>query len=105
MSVQLLVLTSGEKLICGDAAVSDNDPAIMTLHKPLALKEMMSQEGISYVMIPFLPTKIDSIEVSINNIAVLPAEADPKLADYFLAQTSGLVLPSSNKIEKLIINK
>jgi len=105
MSVQLIVLTSGEKVIGKIKKIEDGINNTMLVEKPLAVKEMVTQEGLSYILLPFLPIKGDSIVVRTDNIAVLPVDADPRIADQYLAQTSSLVLPTGSKIEKPVLVK
>ena len=105
MSVEILVLTSGEKIICTTEKIESSAHSQLLLKKPLALKEMVTPEGISYILLPFLPIKGETIIVTTGHIAILPVEADPRLADQYLAQTSSLVLPTGNRIGKPTIVK
>jgi len=105
MSAQIIVLTSGEKIIGDIERIDDGINNTMLVKKPLAIKEMFTQEGLSYLLIPFLPIKGDSIIVRTDNVAVLPVDADPRITDQYQAQTSNLVLPTGKKIEKPVIVK
>ena len=67
MAVQLVVLTSGEKLIGHYELVEDSGRSIVKLTKPLAVKEMVTAQGISYLLLPFLPMKGDFILVRPNS--------------------------------------
>lgn len=100
MSVQIIVLTSGEKVIGNIEKIEDGINNTMLVKKPLAIKEMVTEHGLSYILLPFLPIKSDSIVVRTDNVAILPVDADPRIADQYQAQTSSLVLPTGNKIEK-----
>lgn len=106
MSAQILVLTSGEKIICTVEKIeSSAHTSQLLLKKPLCLKEMITQEGVSYLLLPFLPIKGDDIIVNASHIAIPPVDADPRLADQYAAQTSSLVLPTGNRIGKPTIVK
>lgn len=105
MSAQLLVLTSGEKIICTVEPIESSAHTQLLLKRPLCLKEMITQEGVSYILLPFLPIKGDNIVINASHIAVPPVEADPRLSDQYAAQTSSLVLPTGNRIGKPTIEK
>jgi hypothetical protein len=105
MSVQIIVLTSGEKIIGNIEKIDDGINNTMLVKKPLAVKEIVSDGGIGYLLIPFIPIKADSIVVRTDNVAVLPVDADARVADEYQARTSSLVLPTSNKIEKPVLVK
>ncbi|MEN6294305.1 MAG: hypothetical protein ABFD07_20115 [Methanobacterium sp.] len=100
MSVQLVVLSSGEKLICHFEVIEESGRTLALLTKPLAVKEMVTHEGVSYLLLPFLPMKGDTIKVRHDSICVLPVDADPRLAEQYTSQTSNLVIPTGNRIEK-----
>lgn len=100
MAVQIIVLTSGEKLIGHYDLVEDSGRSIIKLTRPLAVKEMVTNQGISYLLLPFLPMKNDSILIRHDNVAVLPVDVDPRLEEEYTAQTSNLVIPTGNRIEK-----
>jgi hypothetical protein len=105
MAVQVVILTSGEKIVGNIERIEDGVNNTMLIKKPLALKEMITQEGVSYLLLPLIPIKGDSVVVRVDNIAVLPTDVDPRLEDQYLAQTSSLVLPTGNKIGKPTIIK
>ncbi len=105
MTPQLLVLTNGEKLICYFEVIEESGRTLVKLTKPMAVKEMVTHEGISYLLLPFLPMQGDEITVRYDSIIVLPIDADKRLADQYIAQTSNLVIPTGNRIEKPKIMK
>ncbi len=100
MSVQIVVLSSGEKLICNFEVIEESGRTLALLTRPLSVKEMVTERGVSYILLPFLPMEGDSIKVRYDSISVLPVDADHRLAEQYTAQTSNLVLPTGNRIEK-----
>ena len=105
MEVQLIVLTSGEKLIGHYELVEDSGRSIVKLTKPLTVKEMVTAQGMSYLLLPFLPMKNDSILIRHDNVCVLPVDVDPRFEEEYKSQTSNLVIPKGNRIEKPTIIK
>ena len=60
---------------------------------------MMTERGFSMFPVPVLPTKDDDLVLSMDALAIFPAEPSEELSELYQKLTSNLVMPSKNIIQ------